>query len=136
MLSIRKFHFNPIDQVLDSYDVAAREGLSWQCFSPAADVRETADGYALELDLPGFTEKEVEVLLEGKHLTIRGDRKAAQDVQYTRRERGFGAFERVFHLPDDVDPVRIEAKAKNGVLTVTLPKAEASKPKTIKIVGE
>ena len=135
MLTLRNFTFNPIDQVLDGYESFAREGATWQCFSPAADVRETKEGYAIELDLPGLTEKEVEVTLEGKHLTVRGERKP-QDGELTRRERGFGTFERAFHLPDDVDRARIEAKAKNGVLTVTLPKAEASKPKTIAVVGE
>ena len=135
MLTIQKFGFSPIDQVLDQFDSVAREGWSWECFSPSADVRETKDGYAIDLDLPGLTEKDVAVTLEGKHLTIKGERKAEDGVEFTRRERGFGNFERVFHLPDDVDVTHIEAKAKNGVLTLTLPKAEASKPKTISIVA-
>jgi len=134
MLTIQKFGFSPIDQVLDTFNGVAREGFSWECFSPSADVAESADGYTIDLDLPGLTEKDVSVTLEGKHLTIKGERKVAEGVQYTRRERGFGAFERVFHLPDDVDSARIEAKARNGVLSLTLPKAEAAKPKTISIV--
>ncbi|MGC4117358.1 MAG: Hsp20/alpha crystallin family protein [Myxococcales bacterium] len=132
MLTIQKFGFSPIDQVLDTFDTVARQGYSWECFSPSADIRETKDGYAIDLDLPGMTEKDVAVTLEGKHLTVKGERKS-EDGEFTRRERGFGAFERVFHLPDDVDSARIEAKAKNGVLTVQLPKAEAAKPKTIAI---
>ena len=135
MLTIQKFGFSPFDQVLDQLDNVTREGWSWECFSPSADVRETADGYAIDLDLPGMTEKEVSVTLEGKHLTVKGERKAEEKVQFTRRERGFGTFERVFHLPDDVDAARIQAKASNGVLTLTLPKAEAAKPKTIAIVA-
>lgn len=134
MLTIQKFGFSPIDQVLENFDTVAREANGWECFSPSADIRETKDGYAIDLDLPGMTEKDVAVTLEGKHLTVKGERKA-EEGEFTRRERGFGTFERVFHLPDDVDVARIEAKAKNGVLTVTLPKAEAAKPKSINIVA-
>ena len=136
MLAIRNFAFNPIDDVLDTLESAADpvRAWSWSAFSPSADVAETADGYRLELDLPGLTEKDVSVTVEGKHLTIAGERKAPEGDSYTRRERGFGAFERVFHLPDDVDVNRIEAKAKNGVLTVTMTKAESAKPKTIAVV--
>lgn len=135
MLSIQKFAFNPIDQVLDTFNHAGRS-FAWECYSPAADVRETKEGYVLDLDLPGLTEKDVEVTLEGKHLTIRGERKAPDQAGYTRVERGFGAFERVFHLPEDVDVAKIEAKARNGVLTVTLPRAESAKARTIAVKAE
>ena len=136
MLSIQKFGFSPIDQVLDSLNTAAERSWSWECYSPAADVRELKDGYTLELDIPGLTEKEVQVTLEGKHLSVKGERRPPERDGYTRVERGFGAFERVFHLPDDVDVSKIEAKAKNGVLTVKLPRAESAKPKTISVQAE
>jgi HSP20 family protein len=137
MMSLQRFGYSPFDEVLDTLDSVAGtpgRGWSWSAFSPAADVAETADGYRLEFDLPGLTEKDVTVTLEGKHLTLTGNRKAPEGETYTRRERGFGAFERVFHLPDDVDVGHIVAKAKNGVLTVTLPRAESAKPKSIDIV--
>ena len=78
MLAIRNFAFNPIDDVLDTLESAADpvRAWSWSAFSPSADVAETADGYRLELDLPGLTEKDVSVTVEGKHLTIAGERKA------------------------------------------------------------
>jgi len=135
MLTIQRFGFNPIDRVLEGINDVAREGSAWECFSPSADVRETAEGYAIDVDLPGMTEKDVVVTLEGKRLTIKGERKPDETAQYTRRERGFGTFERVFQLPDDVDNARVEAKARNGVLTLTLPKAEAAKAKNISIVA-
>ena len=142
MLTIQRFGFNPIDQMLGNPFGMIRAGIPdarenfRECFTPMADIRETADGYAIDIDLPGLTEKDVEITLEGLHLTIKGERKATSETQYTRRERGFGYFERIFRLPDDVDNARIEAKAKNGVLTLTLPKSEAAKPRTISIVGE
>jgi HSP20 family protein len=138
MLTIQRFGFNPIDPfgMLKTAGInEARENFR-ECFTPFADVRETTDGYAIDIDLPGLTEKEVEITLEGLHLTIKGERKPQSDAQYTRRERGFGGFERIFRLPDDVDNARIEAKSKNGVLTLTLPKSEAAKPRTISIIGE
>jgi len=140
MLTIQRIGLNPIERVfgnpfgmLDAgIENAARDR---DHFSPAADVRETKEGYAIDLDLPGLTEKDVEVMLEGRHLTIRGERKPVAEAQFVRRERGFGFFERIFRLPDDVDNERIEAKAKDGVLTLHLPKAEASKPRSISVVN-
>lgn len=133
MLAIQRFGFAPIHPV---FNEAVERTPTWECYAPAVDVREAAEGYTIELDLPGLTEKDVEVTLEGKHLTIKGERKAPEGGGYTRRERGFGAFERVFHLPDDVDGARVQAKARHGVLTVTLPRAESAKPKTIAVVAE
>lgn len=109
---------------------------SWQHFSPAADVRETADAYLLEIDIPGLSEKDIEVVLENDELTLRGERKASDGASYSRRERAEGRFERSFRLADDVDTKRIEASAKNGVLTVKLPKAEQAKPRTIAVKAE
>jgi HSP20 family protein len=136
MLALEKFGFAPFDEIIDSLvPVDARTGWLWHGFSPEADIRESADGYLIELDLPGLTEKDVEITLEGHHLTVKGERKAPEVDGYNRRERGYGRFERVFHLPDDSDPARIEAKAKNGVLTVNVPKAESAKPRTISVVA-
>lgn len=117
---------------------AALHGVpaTWQQFSPAADVRETADAYLLEIDIPGLSEKDVEVVLENDELTLRGERKAAEGASYSRRERAAGHFERSFRLADDVDTKRIEASAKNGVLTVRLPKAEQAKPRAIAVKAE
>ena len=110
--------------------------LSQAWSSVPCTIWEDEDQFTIELDLPGLTEKDVAVTLEGKHLTIKGERKLTESANYTRRERGFGSFERVFHLPDDVDVTKIEAKAHNGVLTLRLPKAEAAKPKTINVVSD
>ncbi|MGI5861581.1 MAG: Hsp20/alpha crystallin family protein [Myxococcales bacterium] len=108
----------------------------WQCFSPSADVREDQDGYVIELDIPGLTEKEIEVTLENRHLTLRSERKPVDGANYTRQERSFGRFERIFHLPEDADTTRVEARARNGVLTVSIPKLEQARARTIEIKAE
>ena len=139
MLTLRNGHlatFFPFETTLDELlGDGAVSGASWQGLVPAADVRETADGYVIEVDVPGLAQADVQVTLENKRLTLKGERKPAEGASFTRQERPFGAFERTFSLPDDVDAARIEAHARNGVLTVTLPRAEAAKPKTITVTS-
>jgi HSP20 family protein len=135
MLALR----NPLfDELLNFENAVAKEprGWRWQCFSPSADVRETEDVYQIELDVPGLSEKEIELTLENRHLTLRGERKPNEETTYTRRERSYGRFERVFRLPEDADQAQIEARAKNGVLTVSIPKLEQAKAKTIEVKVE
>lgn len=108
----------------------------WQSFSPAADVRETERGYLIELDVPGLGEKEIQVTLENKHLMLKGERKPVDGADFTRQERPFGSFERIFHLPDDADASRVEARARNGVLTVEIPKLEAARARSIAVKVE
>jgi HSP20 family protein len=135
MLALRTLPFD----LMTPFENALRNeprGWRWQCFSPSTDVRENQDGYVIELDIPGLTEKEIEVTLESRHLTLRGERKPVEDGNYTRRERSFGQFERIFHLPEDADTSRVEALARNGVLTVSIPKLEQAKARTIAIKAE
>jgi HSP20 family protein len=119
------------------FDAALRGAPApWQHVSPPADIRETADAYVLEIDVPGLSERDIEVVLENGELTLRGERKPAEGASYSCRERAMGRFERSFRLADDVDSKRIEASAKNGVLTVKLPKAEQAKPRSIEVKAE
>jgi HSP20 family protein len=133
MLSIR----NPLYDVLFApFDLPApTRGESWlqSAFAPAADVRETESGYVLELDVPGLAEKDISLVLENEHLTIKGERQPAENARFNRQERAFGRFERVFHLPDDADGTRVEARVRNGVLTVDLPKRESARARTIEV---
>ncbi len=110
-----------------------QNGWRWSTFAPAADVRETANGYLIELDVPGLSEKEIAITLENRVLSLKGERKQPEDVKFTRQERPYGAFERQFRLPDDADTARIEARCRNGVLVVEIPRLEEAKPKTIEI---
>ncbi|HUR28129.1 MAG TPA: Hsp20/alpha crystallin family protein [Planctomycetota bacterium] len=99
------------------------------------NVHETGDAFEVDLELPGMTLEDVEVVLEGRELTVRGERKLTlpEGTVWQRRERFHGKFARVLRLPTDVDSARVNATLRNGVLTIRCPKSEASKPRRIQI---
>jgi len=106
---------------------------------PAVDVRESTEALELQAELPGIDPKDVQISVEGSMLTIRGSRnfeRAAEGETYHRVERSYGAFERTFTLPANVDSSRIKAVYRLGVLALTLPKREESKPRSIAIKVE
>jgi len=108
-------------------------------WTPVVDVLETKDGLQLTAELPGIDPKDVEVTIENGVLSIRGERsfeKAAEGETYHRVERVYGTFERSFTLPSSLDAEHIDARFKNGLLTLHLPKREEAKPKPIKIQVE
>lgn len=104
---------------------------------PAVNVWESEQELFAEAELPGLKEADVEIFVVGNELTIKGERRSGEQekVAFHRRERGVGAFTRVVHLPVDVDSSRVAATLRDGVLLVTLPKAEAAKPRKIKVVA-
>lgn len=104
--------------------------------TPAVDVRETDAEFLMEVELPGLTEKDVEVKLENTLLTIsstRDEKKEEKKNGYVMRERRSTQFSRSFVLPEDVDREKIAAEFKNGILQLTFPKVPAAKPKTIEV---
>jgi HSP20 family protein len=120
-------------------ETARREGSeegSLGVWAPAVDVKETVDGLQMSVELPGMDPKDVEVSVENNRLSIKGERsfeQAKEGETYHRVERAYGAFERSFTLPSAFAGEKIEAKAKDGVLTLTIPKREEAKPKSIKV---
>jgi len=105
-------------------------------WAPAVDIYETANELVVKADLPDVNEKDIDVRVENNLLTIRGERKFEKSVSeenYLRVERTYGSFSRSFSLPNTVNPEAIGAEYKNGVLTVTLPKREESKPRQVKV---
>ena len=103
---------------------------------PAVDVRETKDAVEISAELPGLDPKDVEVSVENGILTLKGARqfeKATEGETYHRVERSYGAFERSFNLPTNVDAEKVRAVYRHGVLHLTLPKREEAKPKSIAI---
>ncbi len=105
-------------------------------WAPAVDMYETRDELVITAELPGLTEKDIQLSITGDMLTIRGERRWDQEVKqenYYRGERWFGKFERALPLPIHVQAEKVKASYRDGVLTVTLPKAEEIKPKEIKI---
>jgi HSP20 family protein len=96
---------------------------------PSVDAIEKDDLFEVTADLPGVDEKNIEVKLSGDVLTIKGEREERKEEKkkdYYISERQFGAFERSFQIPENVESDKIDACFKNGVLTVTLPKKPGS----------
>jgi HSP20 family protein len=92
---------------------------------PELDVRETANAVTIEAELPGVEEKDVSVTLNNGVLTIKGEKKQNKEEKtenYYLAERGYGAFERAFQMPDSIDEAKVEAKFDKGVLKITAPK--------------
>ncbi len=107
-------------------------------FAPALDVEETEDGYTLHVELPGIPADDVEVSLEENVLTVSGERRfyEGRDAETFRRiERHVGRFHRSVRLPDRVQADGVSASARDGVLTITVPKAEEAKPRRIPVTA-
>lgn len=108
-------------------------------FSPALNVEEDENAYRISAELPGMDPKEVEVSLDNGVLTLRGEKKEESEKKernYHRVERRYGSFTRSLALPAEVDGEKVSANYRNGVLEITLPKAETAKPKQIAVKVE
>jgi HSP20 family protein len=105
-------------------------------WSPAVDIFETENELVLKADMPDVDPKNVAIQMENHTLTLKGERKFESENNgkgYHRIERSYGKFVRAFSLPDTVEGDKVKADYKNGVLTVTLPKKEVAKPRTINV---
>lgn len=103
---------------------------------PAVDLVESEGEYVLKADLPGLTEQDVNIELDGNVLTVSGERKSEHEDKskgYYRYERSYGSFSRRLTVPEGVDPEAIKASVENGVLEVRIPKPEARKPHKIAV---
>ena len=108
-------------------------GRPW---TPAVDILETENDLVLKADLPDVDMKDIKVDLENGTLSLKGHRKFEAEKKekgYHRIERSYGSFARYFSVPDTVDPEKVKAEYKNGVLTINLPKKEVAKPRSVKI---
>ncbi len=105
-------------------------------WAPALDICERDDALVVRAEVPGMKAEDVEVSVQGNTLTIRGEKKENfQDTgkTYYRTERRYGSFHREILLSTDVDPQKIQATCRDGVLTVTLPKSPAAKSRRIEV---
>ena len=118
-----------IQQRLDRY---APGPTGW---TPAVDILETSTHYIVIAEVPGMTRDELDIQVHEGRLTIAGDRRerTSQCEQYHRVERGHGSFSRTFHLPVAVDGDRVAADLRDGVLTVTCPKADDGAARRIQL---
>jgi len=104
---------------------------------PLINLSEDADHIYVRAELPGVSPDDLEITIKDQSLVLRGERKiqADKDVNYHRREREAGFFRRVLRLPSPVDPNRVEATCKDGILTIALSKPEEIKPRQIKVTS-
>ena len=103
---------------------------------PSVDVFEDKESLKIVAELPGLKPEDVKITLENSTLTLRGEKKQVAEEKTERvhrYERSYGSFERSFALPNTVDVEKVEAGFENGVLTITLPKAEKAKPREIAV---
>ena len=138
--------FDPVRELLTLQDrmnrlfdgSATEDALTMRgSWVPPVDIYET-DGHDLVIsaELPDMRREDITVTVEQHTLTITGEKKISADVKeerYRRIERGYGHFSRSFSLPTTVDATRISAEYRNGVLTITLPYREESKPRTVTV---
>jgi len=125
-----------MDRLFEESIVWPRSWLAPAAQTFAVDIYETKDDVVVKASLPGVKPEDIEVSVVGDTLTIKGEVKEEKDIKeenYIRKERRYGSFCRSFTLPVSVDADKATAEFENGVLTLTLPKAEEVKPKTIAI---
>jgi len=132
-------HFDPLANLRlfeDAFTRVLAEPQTNRPWSPSVDIYETENELVLKADLPDVDLKDIDVRVENQTLTIAGERKFEQPESgkgFHRIERNYGRFVRSFAVPSSFDTGNIGAGYKNGVLTVTLPKTEAAKPRQIKV---
>ncbi len=122
-----------IDRFFESPLSRTSEILGW---TPAFDVYEDKDNFVVKAELPGVKKEDISVSLHDGDLIVSGERKSetkSEETETYRAERFFGKFQRSVSLPPTVANDKVKAEYKDGVLTVTLPKSEAAKPKQIEV---
>ncbi|MCM1321366.1 MAG: Hsp20/alpha crystallin family protein [Bacteroides sp.] len=129
--------FDALDRNFPEYMSETARNRSITPALPNVDVRETKDAYLLDMDLPGLTDKDVEINLKDRVLNVSSRKKAEtedkKEGEWLIHERRSMQFSRHFTLPDDIDTENVAASFKNGVLSITIPRRSESKARTIPI---
>ncbi|MDD5087665.1 MAG: Hsp20/alpha crystallin family protein [bacterium] len=129
-------NMSPISRMMDDFFASQRSGdmMAW---GPNVDIVENTEGFEIHAELPGVKLEDVNITLDNNVLTLSGEKK--QEVReedkgsYCRIERSYGRFERSFSLPNTVKAESVKASFEDGVLRISLPKAEQAKSRTIEI---
>ena len=136
MTSLRRLN-SMLDDAFSAWPFQSQEnGAVTSSWLPATDVFEDKDAVKIVAEVPGVPPEDVKISLENNLLTIRGEKRqqAEEKTERVHRyERTYGSFERAFSLPTTVDPEKIAASYANGILTVTIPKAERARPREIPV---
>ena len=106
---------------------------------PTVDVSENEDAIVVKAEVPGCKAEDIDISVHGNTTTISGEKKRQEEKKekgYYHIERSYGSFRRSLHLATEVDPEKIEATCKDGILTITLPKSEKAKAVKVKVKGE
>jgi HSP20 family protein len=125
-----------LKSIEEEFDRMTGRPFSRNAWAPALDVSEREDSFEVSVDLPGVKAEDVSVTYEKGTLTVSGKREFSSENKgqtWHRIERGYGAFARSIRLPQTADAEKIEAMFDKGVLTVSVPKTEAAKPRSIEV---
>ena len=125
-----------INRLFDVARVPESRGIFERTFSPAVDVIENPDSFEVLCDVPGMEIADMEISIAGSVLTIKGEKKPSVEkdgARTYREEMRVGRFQRTLQLPLAVDPARVDAVLKDGILAITLPKHEELKPRQIAV---
>ena len=125
-----------MNHLFDNLTTSDNGGYSDTTFMPAAEMHETPDAIHLRLEVPGMEAKDIDVQVTAQAVAITGDRKSETKTEQkglTRSEFRYGRFQRVIPLPGRIQNDKVQAEYKNGVLNLTLPKAEDEKNKVVKV---
>ena len=136
MTSLRRLN-TILDEAFNAWPFQTQEnGSVTSSWLPPCDVFEDKNAVKIVAEIPGVNAEEVKISLENNLLTLRGEKQQqaeAQSERVHRYERSYGVFERTFSLPTSVDPEKIDAQYAQGVLTITIPKAERARPREIPV---
>ena len=124
-----------MNRLMDAFSGQTVAGRTAGVF-PLVNLTEDSDNYYVRAELPGLKSDELNIQAERNTISLSGERKIAAEgdnVKYHRREREAGTFSRVIGLPGEADPDKVEAGLVDGILSITIPKAEAAKPKQITV---
>jgi len=127
-----------MNRFFDDFFGEQRRGLAEGAWLPSVDVSETDSELMVRAELPGMSHEDIEINVQDNILTLKGEKKQEKKEEkenFHRLERSYGSFSRSFSLPTGVKPDDIKATFKDGVLQVTMPKAEEAKTKKIAITA-
>jgi len=136
--SLARFH-DEVDDLFRSFfedlDMPILRRGRW----PTIDIAENDNEFVVKAEVPGCKADDIDISVHGNMLTISGEKKAEEEKKekgYYHFERSYGSFRRDFNLASDINPEKIEAVCKDGVLTITLPKSEKAKAVKVKVKGQ
>ena len=127
-----------INRLFEELSAPQREDdeVTMGAWTPAVDIYDQEDAIVIKAELPGLSKEDISIEMKENKLILKGERieeKEINEENYYRRERSVGNFHRAFTLPTGIDPEKVNANFKDGILKVEIPKAEETKPKRITI---